>query len=171
LDDPPRAHGSIPGTRSLPDGFGLSLELDGTTARAQCERKDRYAVGMARPVVKHLHLASTNHAKTTAFYQAYFGFTFQKILERGPGQPSATIVRGPEHFQIFLEAGATDLGLPPWFHFGFLVPEAECRQLHARMVEDGVRITRPLVETPFLNFFCADPDEHEVQIYSDPAEL
>jgi hypothetical protein len=56
-------------------------------------------------------------------------------------------------------------------HFGFLLPEAECRQLHARMVEACVRITRPLVEAPFLNFFCADPDGHEVQVYSDPAEL
>ncbi len=126
---------------------------------------------MAGPIVKHLHLASTDHAKTTAFYGAYFGFAFQKIFARGAGQPSATIIRGPERFQIFLEAGATDLALPAWFHFGFLVPDAECRQLHARMIEAGVRITRPLVETPFLNFFCADPDGHEVQVYSDPAEL
>jgi predicted enzyme related to lactoylglutathione lyase len=126
---------------------------------------------MIRPVVKHLHLASSDHAKTTAFYEAYFGFAFQKVFDRGAGHPPATIIRGPERFQIFLEPAGTDLALPPWFHFGFLVPVAECRQLHARMVEAGVRITRPLVETPFLNFFCADPDGHEVQVYSDLAEL
>jgi hypothetical protein len=67
---------------------------------------------MARPIVKHLHLASTDHAKTAAFYAAYFGFAFQKIFARGAGQPSATIIRGPERFQIFLEAVATDLALP-----------------------------------------------------------
>ena len=123
------------------------------------------------PAVKHLHLASFDHAKTTAFYATYFGFAFQEILDRGPGNSPATIIRGPERFQIFLEAAGDGVALPPWFHFGFLVPEVECRQLHARMVEARVPITRPLVEQPFVNFFCADPDGHEVQVYSDLAEL
>ena len=126
---------------------------------------------MGRPVVKHLHLASSDHAATAAFYERYFGFAFQKVFERGAGQPAATIIRGPERFQVFLEAATSSLALPAWFHFGFLVPEAECRELHARMTEDGVPITRPLVDAPFLNFFCADPDGHEVQVYADLAEL
>jgi predicted enzyme related to lactoylglutathione lyase len=130
-----------------------------------------YAAHMTQPLVRHLHLAATDHARTTAFYQAYFGFTFQKVLDRGPGHTPATIIHGPERFQIFLEVATPEMALPAWFHFGFLLPEGECRQLYARMVEAGVRITRPLVEAPFVNFFFSDPDGHEVQVYSDPAEL
>ena len=82
---------------------------------------------------------------------------------------TATILCAPNGFQIYLEAGSNE-PLPGWFHFGFLVESAAaCTALYERMRRDQITITRPLVSVPFANYFCADPDGHEVQVYFDPA--
>ena len=123
--------------------------------------------GAMDPDVKHLHLASRDHQISLRFYQSYFGFRFDSTFPRGD-QPAATIIRSPTGFQLYLE-GASAESLPAWFHFGFLVESAEaCRSLHQRMQRDGVTIARPLVSTPFTNYFFADPDGHLVQAYFDP---
>ena len=117
--------------------------------------------------VRHLHLASRDHALSQRFYETYLGFRFESTFPRGELM-AATILRSPTGFQIYLEAPSGD-PLPPWFHFGFLVESAEaCRTLHERMQRDGVAIVRPLVSEPFPNYFFADPDEHLVQVYFDP---
>ena len=119
------------------------------------------------PEVRHLHLASRDHAASQHFYQTYFGFRFDSLFPRGD-QPAATILRSPSGFQIYLEAASGDR-LPEWFHFGFFVESAAaCRELHDRMRQDGVPIARPLVSEPFANYFCTDPDSHLVQVYFDP---
>jgi len=120
-----------------------------------------------RSDVKHLHLASHDHDTSRRFYENYFEFRFDSTFPRGD-QPPATIIRSPTGFQIYLE-GASDVGLPPWFHFGFFVESAEaCRELYERMRRDGVTIVHPLVSEPFTNYFFADPDKHLVQVYFDP---
>ena len=119
------------------------------------------------PDIKHVHLASRDHAVSQRFYETYFGFRFDAVFPRGD-QPAATIVRSPTGFQIYLEGASTER-LPDWFHFGFLVDSAAaCRELYARMQHDEVTIVRPLVAEPFTNYFFADPDGHLVQVYFDP---
>jgi hypothetical protein len=68
------------------------------------------------PDVKHLHLASRDHAVSQRFYETYFGFRFDAVFPRGD-QPAATILRAPTGFQLYLE-GASAERLPAWFHFG-----------------------------------------------------
>ena len=117
--------------------------------------------------LKHLHLASRDHAASERFYATYFGFRFGATFPRGD-QPAATIIRAPNGFQIYLEAGSNE-PLPGWFHFGFLVESAAaCTALYERMRRDQITIMRPLVSVPFANYFCADPDGHQVQVYFDP---
>ena len=117
--------------------------------------------------LKHLHLASRDHAASERFYATYFGFHFGAMFPRGD-QPAATIMRAPNGFQIYLEAGSNE-PLPGWFHFGFLVESAAtCTALYERMRRDQITIMRPLVSVPFANYFCADPDGHQVQVYFDP---
>jgi catechol 2,3-dioxygenase-like lactoylglutathione lyase family enzyme len=119
------------------------------------------------PEVRHLHLASRDHAASQRFYETYFGFRFDSVFPRGD-QPAATILRSPSGFQIYLE-GASSEHLPGWFHFGFFAESAAaCRELHDRMQQDGVPIVRPLVSEPFTNYFCTDPNSHLVQVYFDP---
>jgi catechol 2,3-dioxygenase-like lactoylglutathione lyase family enzyme len=119
------------------------------------------------PDVKHLHLASHNHAASRGFYETYFGFHFDRIFSRGE-QASATVLRAPSGFQIFLE-GPSSERLPSWFHFGFLVEsDAACLDLHDRMQSANVPIARPLVSVPFTNYFFTDPDGYLVQAYFDP---
>ena len=119
------------------------------------------------PDVKHLHLASRDHAVSQRFYETYFGFRFDAMFPRGD-QPAATILRSPTDFQIYLE-GASAASLPEWFHFGFFVESAAaCSELYDRMQRDQVAIVRPLVAEPFANFFFTDPDGHLVQVYHDP---
>jgi catechol 2,3-dioxygenase-like lactoylglutathione lyase family enzyme len=118
------------------------------------------------PEVRHLHLASRDHAVSQRFYATYFGFRFDSLFPRGD-EPPATILRSPAGFQIYLESAGGDR-LPAWFHFGlFVASAATCRELYDRMQRDGVPIVRPLVSEPFTNYFCTDPDEHLVQVYFD----
>lgn len=117
--------------------------------------------------VKHLHLASRDHAVSQHFYATYFGFRFDAVFPRGD-QPAATIIRAPSGFQIYLEGDSSEQ-LPEWFHFGFFVESAAaCYELYERMQRDGIEIVRPLVAEPFTNYFFADPDAHLVQVYFDP---
>jgi catechol-2,3-dioxygenase len=119
------------------------------------------------PEVRHLHLASNDHAVSRRFYETYFGFRFDTLFPRGE-QPAATVLRSPSGFQIYLE-GSSHEQLPTWFHFGFFVEsDAACRELYDRMQRDQVPIVRPLVSEPFTNYFCTDPDGHLVQVYFDP---
>jgi catechol-2,3-dioxygenase len=118
------------------------------------------------PDVKHLHLASHDHAVSQRFYETYFGFRFDAVFPRGD-QPAATIIRSPTGFQIYLEGPSAER-LPEWFHFGFFVDsDAACRDLYQHMQRDQVKIARPLVSEPFTNYFFADPDGHLVQVYFD----
>jgi catechol-2,3-dioxygenase len=119
------------------------------------------------PEVRHLHLASRDHAASQRFYEAYFGFRFDAVFPRD-GQAAATVLRSPSGFQIYLEGASRD-PLPAWFHFGFFVESAAaCRELYDRMQRDQVPIVRQLVSEPFTNYFCTDPDGHQVQVYFDP---
>jgi predicted enzyme related to lactoylglutathione lyase len=124
----------------------------------------------AAPVVKHLHLACTDHARTLEFFAKYFGFRFDHSFSRGPAMP-AMVIRNPSGFQIALETDPQNTSLPKWFHVGFLVRTAdECRALHDRMVADGVQIIQPITEIgQLVTYLCTDPDGHEVQVYWDAA--
>jgi catechol-2,3-dioxygenase len=119
------------------------------------------------PEVRHLHLSSRDHTASQRFYERYFGFRFDAIFPRGD-EPSATILRSPGGFQLFLEGGSAEK-LPPWFHFGFLVESLDaCRDLYERMQHDHVTIVHPFETEPFAYYFFADPDGHVVQVYFDP---
>ena len=124
----------------------------------------------AAAVVKHMHLACTDHARSVAFFETYFGFCFERSIPRGEGK-ATTVIRDPGGFQIALESGPVEARLPNWFHIGLLVASAEqCRIVFDRMTADGVKIVEPLKENgPLLTFLCADPDGHELQVYWDPA--
>jgi catechol 2,3-dioxygenase-like lactoylglutathione lyase family enzyme len=117
--------------------------------------------------IRHLHVSSSDHAKSQGFYEKYFGFRFDSIFDRGD-DPAATILRSPGGFQLFLEGGSNEK-LPQWFHFGFFVESVEaCRAIYQRMQEDHVTITHPFETEPFAYFFFADPDGHVIQVYFDP---
>lgn len=138
----------------------------GVTRLAMPAGCPRYAAPMSA-ALRHLHLASRDHAASLQFYATYFGLRFAATFPRGDA-PAATILSAPDGFQLYLE-GPSPEALPPWFHFGFLVASADaCRELHARMQADGVSIARPFVTEPFASFFFTDPDGHLAQAYFDP---
>src|SRR5271154_5488957 len=119
------------------------------------------------PEVRHLHLASRDHAVSRRFYETYFGFRFDTVFPRDD-RPAATVLRSASGYQIYLE-GASSEQLPAWFHFGFFVEsDAACRELYDRMQREQISIVRPIVSAPFTNYFCTDPDGHLVQVYFDP---
>jgi catechol 2,3-dioxygenase-like lactoylglutathione lyase family enzyme len=119
------------------------------------------------PEIRHLHLSSRDHAISQRFYEKYFEFHFDATFPRGD-ELAATILRSPDGFQLFLEAGSTDK-LPAWFHFGFFVGSADqCRALYQRMQQDQVTIIHPFETDPFAYYFFADPDGHVIQVYFDP---
>ena len=44
------------------------------------------------PEVRHLHLASRDHAASQHFYETYFGFRFDSVFPRG-GDPDGHVVQ------------------------------------------------------------------------------
>ena len=124
----------------------------------------------AAPIVKHIHLACADHARSVAFFEKYFGFRFDRSLPRGDAKPT-TVIRNATGFEIALETDAQNAQLPKWFHIGFLMASADqCRALYDQMVAGGVQIVEPLKENgQLLTYMCADPDGHDLQIYWNPA--
>jgi hypothetical protein len=111
------------------------------------------------PEVRHLHLASRDHAVSRRFYETYFGFG-SIAYSRATIGPRRPVLRSSSGFQIYLEGASSD-PLPAWFHFGFFVEsDAVCRELYDRMQQDQVPIVRQLVSEPFTNYL--------VQVYFDP---
>jgi len=107
--------------------------------------------------LNHLALPTKDVPAQQAFYARYFGF--QPM--RGDG-----FLMNRDEFVLVLEQ-ATEKPLPPrGLHHGFFSgSHEEVRELHDRMVRDGIPITGRLERTgPMLAFFCKDPEGYEVEV-------
>lgn len=59
--------------------------------------------------------------------------------------------------------------MPPWFHFGFLLPSAaEVETLYAQMRERGVRLRKLSRENKCVGFRCYDPDGYLLEFCYEP---
>jgi catechol 2,3-dioxygenase-like lactoylglutathione lyase family enzyme len=77
-------------------------------------------------------------------------------------------MRSQDGFDLALSLDPEPAPLPEWFHWGFKTQDrAQVRQMYHRMVEQGVVITRELLEDDeIVSYRCADPDGHSIEIYS-----
>ncbi|HKZ23033.1 MAG TPA: VOC family protein [Thermoplasmata archaeon] len=114
--------------------------------------------------LNHLHLHVRDIPRDKMFYETYFGFVKEGVKEEG-----FLIIRNADGFDLaFMEDSNPD-PMPPWFHFGFRLPNREAvRAMHDRMSADGVSIPRPLEDHgSWMSFRCADPDGYVIEVYTD----
>lgn len=69
-------------------------------------------------------------------------------------------------FDLALAPDPRPDALPPWFHFGFRLPEPEhVRALHRALTEGGAAPGELGDEPDMVWFRCQDPDGHAVEVY------
>jgi catechol 2,3-dioxygenase-like lactoylglutathione lyase family enzyme len=113
----------------------------------------------------HLHLHVRDRARSTAFYQRWFG------LRIASGGDEITFMKGDRDFLFALMEDPAPAPMPPWFHFGI---ELEFPENVRRTLEDmkaaRVPIVKPLYEDDSLTSFrCTDPDAYTIEVYASPA--
>lgn len=111
--------------------------------------------------LNHLHLHVRDQARSTAFYEDWFGF--REHMRHG----DLLFLRNGDDFDLALAPDPEGQNLPGWFHFGFRLPSPDgVRELHARMTEAGIPQAKPLYEDDTLvSFTCYDPDGYRVEVY------
>ena len=106
----------------------------------------------------HIHVRSVDRAK--AFYERFFGL--REFVRHG----EVVFMRDGKGMDFALAPAAEPEPMPPWFHFGFRLPDvAAVEALHAQIVEAGVAC-EPLGREPDIVWFrCRDPDGYGVEVY------
>ncbi len=116
--------------------------------------------------INHLHLKVASVERARAFYARFFGLADFVW----PGE--MLFMRDDAGMDLALapEPAAAVEPMPPWFHFGFRLDDADAvKAMHDRMAAEGVPLSEPLTTAGDLTFFrCADPDGYSIEVYFEP---
>ena len=111
--------------------------------------------------LNHLYLLVRDLDLSRSFYEGYLGFD-------GPSewQEETFVVRNAEGFSLALTPDPEPPAWPRALHFGFLLGDDidAVRDLHARLVADGVPIIESIFETGFAVFKFLDPDGYVIEL-------
>jgi catechol 2,3-dioxygenase-like lactoylglutathione lyase family enzyme len=111
--------------------------------------------------LNHLHLHVRDLARSTAFYERWFGLSPSRRFGE------VHFLRGEEGFDLALVEDPEGFAWPPWFHVGFRLGEpAAVSDLHARMNAAGIDGVGDLHRDEELVFFrVRDPDGLAIDVY------
>ena len=112
--------------------------------------------------MQHLALPVSDQARSRAFYEHWFGF------DAGWSQwypDGVLIIRDANGFSLALGPSDGPPVIPPWFHFGFHMPDPDSvRSFRERMRAEGVEIVGEWDEPSYVSFKCLDPDGYVVEV-------
>jgi catechol 2,3-dioxygenase-like lactoylglutathione lyase family enzyme len=111
--------------------------------------------------MQHLALPVGDQERSRRFYEHWFGFDAS-----AQWYPDGTlIVRDAKGFSLALGRSDGPPAIPPWFHFGFQLPDPDSvRAFRDRMRADGVTIVGEWDEPFYVSFKCLDPDGYVVEV-------
>src|SRR5579864_3638330 len=114
--------------------------------------------------LNHIHLHVMSVSRAADFYKRYFGM--RELVWHG----DMVFLRDTAGMDLALAPTDRHENLPDWFHIGFRLESCnEVRNLHERMLSDGVAMRAPLaVNGDYTTFKCADPDDYTLEIYYEP---
>ncbi|GIE80669.1 hypothetical protein Aph02nite_66190 [Actinoplanes philippinensis] len=116
--------------------------------------------------LRHLGLPVRDHERSLAFYTRWFGFDPATATTYPDG---TVIVRDADRFDLALHPVTQTGPAPEFLHFGFAAPSAEAvRDLHGRLLADGVEVIEFDEEPDLVSFKCLDPDGWRVEVYWEP---
>jgi len=112
--------------------------------------------------LNHLDLQVPDVPATAAFFERYFGLTIQGNRT----SPAIIILSDERDFTLVLQRRRRDdEAYPEGFHCGFLVDDvALVRQLHARLVADGVACSDVIENNRGVMVYVRAPGDITVEI-------
>ena len=127
----------------------------------------------------HMHLMVGDLQRSVDFYVKYLGFYYagRQTIEKAryitehwmEAGTEIAFVRDKQGGEIALELATHVDRLPPWFHFGFLLPSSDAVvALHRRFTEQGVRTRKLSFEGECVGFRAYDPDGYLLEFCHEP---
>jgi catechol 2,3-dioxygenase-like lactoylglutathione lyase family enzyme len=112
----------------------------------------------------HINLTVHSVERSARFYTAWLGFETDRSFPDG-----TTFVRDAEGTDLALHAGTVEPAATTSFHFGFRRPTPEdVRDLHGRLVDEGMEIATFDDEPGVVSVKFPDPDGYVVEVYWEP---
>jgi catechol 2,3-dioxygenase-like lactoylglutathione lyase family enzyme len=112
--------------------------------------------------LNHLALAVRDQQRSILFYDRYFMFD-PATARRYPD--GVIIVNDADGFALALGRDESSKRAPGFPHFGFeMDTPSEVRDLHARLLADGVELIEVEDTETYVGFKCLDPDRHVVEV-------
>lgn len=116
--------------------------------------------------LRHLGLPVRDHQRSIAFYARWFGFDPATATTYPDG---TVIVRDADGFDLALHPVAEVGPAPEFLHFGFALPSGDAvRDLHRRLLAEGVPVVEFDDEPELVSLKCLDPDGWRVEVYWEP---
>jgi catechol 2,3-dioxygenase-like lactoylglutathione lyase family enzyme len=109
----------------------------------------------------HLALAVSDRARSTRFYEDYFGF----VPEAAPREDGVLLLHDAAGFSLALGEVDDQIVLPPFFHFGRGAASPEdVRTFRDRVEGDGIEIVDWWDEPDYVSVKFRDPDGYVVEV-------
>ena len=111
--------------------------------------------------LNHLDLQVDDVARTTQFFERYFGLR----LQSNPNSGALAILTDQSGFVLVLQRSKAGERYPEGFHVGFLLDDvASVRALHARAVADGTQVSDVIVNGRGTMVYLAAPEGYYVEV-------
>lgn len=111
--------------------------------------------------INHLDLQVHDVAKTSQFFERYFGLQIQS----NPSSAALVIMTDPGGFVLVLQRSQQAERYPQGFHVGFLLDDVESvRALHARAVADGTPVSEVIVNGRGTMIYLTAPEGYYVEV-------
>ena len=116
--------------------------------------------------MKHLALPVSDQERSRRFYETYLGFGAEPARRY---DDDVLMLYDADGFSLALGHAQGPIELPAFLHFGVHMPSPDAvRELHARLVADGVEIFEVSEEPEYVSVKCLDPDGYVVEAAWEP---
>jgi catechol 2,3-dioxygenase-like lactoylglutathione lyase family enzyme len=111
--------------------------------------------------LNHLDLQVQDVARTTAFFERYFGLR----VHSNPSSPALVILTDEAGFVLVLQRSQQAQPYPQGFHLGFLLDDvAGVRALHERATNDGIAVSDVIVNGRGTLIYLTAPEGYFVEV-------
>ena len=111
--------------------------------------------------LNHLDLQVFDVQASARFFERYFGLA----LRSNAGSPALAFLTDPSGFVLVLQRAKSEQPYPEGFHLGFLVDGVDqVRQLHARAVADGLKVSDVIVNGRGTMIYVTAPEGYYVEV-------
>ena len=116
--------------------------------------------------LRHVALAVGDEDRSRRFYERYFGFDARSPRRYDDG---VLMLYSRDGVALALGPGDPQARLPRFFHFGFVMSDADAvRNLRREFESDAIEIVETVEEPDYVSVKVRDPDEYVVETFWEP---